>query len=73
MQKAGIKHAHGLRHAYAQQRYRELTGWECPACGGLVVKELTEEQRDIDLAARMTISNELGHGRVQVVCQYCGK
>ena len=32
--KAGIGKAHGLRHAYAQQRYKELTGWECPVKGG---------------------------------------
>ena len=32
--KVGIHHVHGLRHHYAQERYRELTGWECPANGG---------------------------------------
>ncbi len=30
MHRAGIKNPHGLRHAYAQQRYKELTGWEAP-------------------------------------------
>lgn len=30
MRRAGIKHPHGLRHSYAQIRYKELTGWECP-------------------------------------------
>ena len=31
---AGLSKMHGLRHAYAQQRYEELTGWKCPAAGG---------------------------------------
>tara|TARA_R110001599_G_scaffold353815_1_gene598836 strand:- start:83933 stop:84346 length:414 start_codon:yes stop_codon:yes gene_type:complete len=32
---AGLSKMHGLRHAYAQQRYRELTGWPSPHEGGL--------------------------------------
>ena len=32
--RAGLSSMHGLRHAYAQERYEELTGWECPASGG---------------------------------------
>jgi hypothetical protein len=28
---AGLSQMHGLRHAYAQQRYEELTGWKAPA------------------------------------------
>ena len=32
--RAGLHHMHGLRHAYAQNRYEELTGWKCPAAGG---------------------------------------
>ena len=31
---AGIQHVHGHRHQYAQDRYRALTGWACPAQGG---------------------------------------
>lgn len=31
---AGLSKMHGLRHAYAQQRYRELTGWTSPHAGG---------------------------------------
>ena len=71
--KAGIDHVHGLRHRYAQKRYRELTGWECPANGGPKSKQLTREQKAIDHEARMTITHELGHGRLQVVAQYIGK
>ena len=31
---AGLSKMHGLRHAYAQQRYRELTGWPSPMRAG---------------------------------------
>ena len=71
--KVGIHHIHGLRHHYAQERYRELTGWECPANGGPKSKALTPEQKAIDREARMTITQELGHGRLQVVAQYFGR
>jgi hypothetical protein len=71
--KVGIHHVHGLRHRYAQERYRELTGWECPANAGPKSKQLTPEQKTIDREARMTISQELGHGREQVTAQYVGR
>ena len=32
--RAGLSKMHGLRHAYAQTRYEELTGWKSPAAGG---------------------------------------
>ena len=32
--RAGIHRVHGHRHQYAQERYRELTGWSAPAVGG---------------------------------------
>lgn len=32
--RAGLSKLHGLRYAYAQQRYEELTGWKSPAAGG---------------------------------------
>ena len=50
----------GLHHAYAQNRYEELTGWQCPAAGGPPAKELTPEQRETDREARLTISRETG-------------
>jgi hypothetical protein len=71
--KVGIHHVHGLRHHYAQERYRELTGWECPANGGPKSKALTPEQKAIDHEARMKITEELGHGREQIVAQYLGR
>jgi len=71
--RAGLHHMHGLRHAYAQNRYQELTGWSCPAAGGPVTRELTPEQREQDLEARLTISRELGHERASVISAYLGK
>ena len=64
---------HGLRHAYAHNRYEELTGWLCPAAGGSVAKDLTQEQRELDREARLTISRELGHEREAVVAAYPGR
>jgi site-specific recombinase XerD len=71
--RAGISKVHGHRHQYAQQRYRELTGRACPACGGLTSKQLTAEQKLIDRQARLIISTELGHGREQITAVYLGK
>ena len=71
--RAGLSQMHGLRHAYAQQRYEELTGWKAPAAGGPVTKELTPEQRELDLEVRHTISRELGHEWEQVTAAYLGR
>lgn len=73
IQRAGIKHAHGLRHAFAQTQYKMLTGWECPKRGGLTAKQLTPQQKQQDKTARLTISEWLGHSRIQIVANYCGK
>jgi integrase len=70
---AGLSKMHGLRHAYAQQRYCELTGWPAPAAGGPTVKALTHEQKIIDRQARLTISQELGHEREQITSIYLGR
>ena len=73
IQRAGIKHAHGLRHAFAQEQYKRLTGWECPKCGGPTAKQLTPKQKQQDKIARAKISAYLGHSRLQIVTNYCGK
>ncbi|WP_405240368.1 phage integrase N-terminal domain-containing protein [Lentisalinibacter orientalis] len=69
---AGLSRMHGLRHAYAQRRYRELTGWDAPAAGGPRSQALSREERRIDREARAIISRELGHEREQIVGIYCG-
>ena len=71
--RAGLSRMHGLRHAYAQNRYEELTGWKAPAAGGPVTKGLTSEQREIDREVRLQISRELGHDREAVVSAYIGR
>ena len=62
----GLSKLHGLRHAYAQARYEELTGWACPACGGKTRRALTPQQRQQDYAVRVKISRELGHEREEI-------
>lgn len=71
--KAGIDNVHGLRHAYAQKRYFELTGRLAPAAGGKTSKELTRDEKQIDRIARLTISEELGHEREQITAIYLGR
>jgi integrase len=46
--RAGIKHPHGLRHAYAQACYEKLTGFKCPKQGGPTHKQLTMKQKQLD-------------------------
>ena len=70
--RAGLSKMHGLRHAYAQQRYEELTGWKSPVAGGPPCKSLEPEQRETEHQARLVISRELGHERYQVVSVYLG-
>lgn len=57
---------HDLRSAYACERYESLTDWSAPAAGGHI------ENRSIDREAREIISQELGHGRIDVVSNYVG-
>lgn len=70
---AGLKNLHGLRHAYAQKRYFEITalmsggdGWNCPANGGIPSEKLLVKQKEIDRLARESIAIELGHSRISV-------
>nr|WP_279545431.1 integrase domain-containing protein [Pseudoteredinibacter isoporae] len=71
--KAGLCKMHGLRHSYAQIRYQELTGWLAPANQGPTSKQLTTEQKQIDLNARLIISKEMGHTREQITATYLGR
>jgi len=64
---------HGLRHAYAQQRYQEITGWKSPAAGGPQSSQLNAESKKTDLDARLMISKELGHEREQITAVYLGR
>mgnify|MGYP003626154325 FL=1 len=70
---AGLSKMHGLRHAYAQQRYLELTGWPSPHGGGPSKKDLSSAQQQADQQARLAISRELGHVREQITAVYLGR
>jgi integrase len=70
---AGIKNPHGLRHAYAQRRYQELTGWKSPLAGGPNRSALSKDERALDEKARAVISRELGHDRTSITRTYLGK
>jgi integrase len=66
----GVGQTHGLRHGYAQTRYRQLMGFDCPAVGGF--RSLTSDEMAKDKEIRMLISQELGHGRIGVTSIYLG-
>lgn len=57
---------HDLRAAYACGRYEALTGHAAPCAGGTI------NDRAADLVARLKITEELGHGRAEVVAEYVG-
>lgn len=82
IERSGISF-HGQRHYYAQQRYQAITGAPCPVAAGRTKSEqylhlsrtlgiTLQAARNLDRAARMQISNELGHGRIDVVSAYLG-
>jgi integrase len=75
--KEGVGTPHGLRHQYAQDRYEAITGWKPPAQRTEEDRRdfklnMTQEEKDIDTRARLQITSELGHGRIDVVSNYIG-
>ena len=76
----GVSKLHGLRHAYAQKRYHELTrqfdplkrGLLCPLMGGKKFVELTQREKYLDRRAREIISRLLGHSRISITRTYLG-
>lgn len=58
---------HGARHQYAAERYEELTGSAAPVAGGALI------DKTLDHDARLTVAEELGHGRKQISNSYLGK
>jgi integrase len=59
--------AHGLRHAYGNDRYKELSGQDSPVRGGKLVN------REDDRAARIQVAEELGHSRESITTHYLGR
>ncbi len=69
---AGLDRMHGLRHAYALDRYEDLTGWKALAAGGPSGSGLAGARRRIDRAARLAVAAELGHSRREISRTYLG-
>ncbi|NBB60003.1 Fis family transcriptional regulator [Pseudomonas sp. ODNR1LW] len=65
---AGVT-SHGLRHNYANDRYQHYAGADSPVRGG----SLAEFDRELDRAARIEVSEELGHSRESVSTYYLGR
>ncbi|ANC05605.1 integrase [Pseudomonas putida] len=63
-----LKGFHELRAAYACERYEQITQHPAPINGG----QCCQVDRHLDCEARRQISNELGHGRIDVVAAYIG-
>jgi site-specific recombinase XerC len=75
---------HRERHAYAQQRYRDLVGVDCPVASGIdhgrahhtwLAKQLgisLDAAKELDDTARDQIALELGHNRREVSNAYLG-
>lgn len=70
---AGMRNMHGHRHWYAQWRYRGLTGKPAPAAGGKTYENMTDQERAADYRARLQVSRELGHNRLEVTDVYLGR
>ncbi len=69
----GIGRTHGLRHQVAQQRYLALTNGLLPRkLGGPLRRKMTEAEKQIDTAARLKVSSELGHSRIGITRTYLG-
>lgn len=79
---AGISF-HPERHAYTHERYLEITGAPAPIEAGWSRKERItylathlniseDEAKEVDRAARLQISIELGHNRVEITNAYLG-
>ncbi|MCL9777580.1 hypothetical protein M9196_23045 [Vibrio sp. S4B1] len=62
-----IYKAYGLRYAYVHLRYFELTGSNALAAGGPSTKRLRVADKKREFEARMVITEELGHGREELL------
>lgn len=70
---AGIRKAHGLRHYYAQQRYMVLSkGLVPPMLQQGEKTKLTSAEQALDISARLKLSQELGHARIDITRTYLG-
>ncbi|MBC3496547.1 integrase domain-containing protein [Pseudomonas sp. SWRI100] len=65
----GLKGFHELRAAFACERYEQITQHRAPINGG----HCYGVDRHLDREARIQVSYELGHGRIEIVAAYIGK
>ncbi|HGN3171797.1 TPA: integrase [Pseudomonas aeruginosa] len=63
-----LKGFHELRAAFACERYEQITQHRAPINGG----QCCTMDQSLDRIARVQISQELGHGRIDVVAAYIG-
>ena len=63
----GLLSFHDLRAGYACSRYSDLTGHPAPCVAGT-----RQVEKSVDIAARLAIAVELGHGRIEVLSAYVG-
>ena len=68
LHKHNLKGFHELRAAYACERYEQITKYSAPTGGG----HCYQLDQHLDQEARVQISYELGHGRIDVVSVYIG-
>lgn len=69
LHKHNLKGFHELRAAYACERYERITHHPAPINGG----HCYQLNRHLDQEARVQISYELGHSRIDVVVAYIGR
>lgn len=70
--KAGFTNLHGLRHNYAQARFKAFAGFTCPMAGGKQKADYTVTERRLATDARLQVSQELGHDRIEITKTYLG-
>lgn len=58
---------HGLRHSYANDRYKEISGMPSAVRGTVETYD-----HEADRIARETVSKELGHSRLAITAAYTG-
>jgi hypothetical protein len=71
--RANLDKMHGLRHAYAQERFAAIAGFLAPAAGGPSRGQLTPVQQQVDEDARLMVSAEMGHHREAITAVYLGR
>jgi integrase len=63
----GIKGFHDMRAAFACEHYQALTGFPAP-----VVTGTRQADKTLDTQARVLLSQQLGHNRLDVIAAYIG-